>query len=61
MAVTEVRHNESIDSALRRFKRECAKAGIISDYRKHVSYDSPSVKRRKKSEAARQNKNRRGN
>lgn len=56
MAVTQVRPNESLDSALRRFKRDCAKSGIISEYRKRECYDSPSVKRRKKSEAARRNK-----
>ena len=57
--VSEVhlKDNESIDSALKRFKRNCAKAGVLSDLRKKEYYQSPSVKRRKKSEAARKNKN----
>ena len=57
--VSEVRikDNESLDSALKRFKRNCAKAGVLSDLRKKEYYQSPSVKRRKKSEAARKKKN----
>ena len=53
-----VRENESLDNALKRFKRDCAKAGIQQDLRKKEYYQSPSVKRRKKSEAARKNKKR---
>ena len=51
--------NESLDAALKRFKRSCAKAGVLADLRKKEYYQSPSVKRRKKSEAARKNKNKR--
>ena len=51
-----VRENESLDNALKRFKRDCAKAGIQQDLRKKEYYQSPSVKRRKKSEAARAKK-----
>ena len=56
--VSEVRvkENESLDSALRRFKRSCAKSGVMSELRKREHYESPSVKRRKKSEAARAKK-----
>jgi len=53
MAEVHVKENESLDSALKRFKRSCAKAGVLSDLRKREYYQSPSVKRRKKSEAAR--------
>ncbi|MBQ8974466.1 MAG: 30S ribosomal protein S21 [Oscillospiraceae bacterium] len=53
-----VKDNESLDSALRRFKRSCAKDGVLADLRKKEYYQSPSVKRRKKSEAARKNKKR---
>jgi len=52
-----IKENESLDSALKRFKRSVAKAGVLSDMRKKEYYQSPSVKRRKKSEAARKNKN----
>lgn len=51
-----VKDNESLDSALRRFKRSCAKSGIISEIRKREHYEKPSVKRKKKSEAARKRK-----
>ena len=54
-----VRENESLDNALKRFKRDCAKAGIQQDLRKKEYYQSPSVKRRKKSEAARKNRKKR--
>ena len=48
--------NESLDSALRRFKRQCAKSGVMSEIRKREHYEKPSVKRKKKSEAARKRK-----
>lgn len=50
--------NESLDSALRRFKRSCQKSGVLAECRKREHYEKPSVKRKKKSEAARKNKNR---
>ena len=53
MATVVVKENESLDSALRRFKRSCAKAGIMQEVRKREAYEKPSVKRKKKSEAAR--------
>ena len=52
-----VKENESLDNALKRFKRSCAKDGVMADLRKREYYPSPSVQRRKKSEAARKNKN----
>ena len=56
MSEVKIKDNESIDSALRRFKRSCAKAGVLSEVRKHEHYEKPSVKRKKKSEAARKRK-----
>lgn len=56
MAVVKVKENESLDSALRRFKRSCAKSGVLSELRKREHYEKPSVKRKKKSEAARKRK-----
>ena len=56
MAEIRVKENESLDSALRRFKRSCAKSGIISEVRKREHYEKPAVKRKKKSEAARKRK-----
>ncbi|MDQ0416248.1 small subunit ribosomal protein S21 [Thermoactinomyces sp. DSM 45891] len=56
MVETKVRKNESLDTALRRFKRSCAKDGVLSEVRKRERYDKPSIKRKKKAEAARRNK-----
>lgn len=57
MAVeTNVRKNESLEDALRRFKRSVAREGTLAEYRKREFYEKPSVKRKKKSEAARKRK-----
>ena len=40
-----VKENETLDSALRRFKRSCAKAGIQQEIRKREHYEKPSVRR----------------
>lgn len=48
--------SETLESALRRFKRSCAKAGVLSEVRKREHYEKPSVKRKKKAEAARRKK-----
>ncbi|GLI49996.1 hypothetical protein TSYNTROOL_00820 [Tepidanaerobacter syntrophicus] len=53
-----VGENESLDSALRRFKRKCQRSGVLSEVRKREHYEKPSVKRKKKSEAARKRKSR---
>ena len=53
MAVIRVGENESLDSALKRFKRKCQKGNILGDMRKKEYYEKPSVKRKKKKEAAR--------
>ncbi len=53
MAQVIVRDNESLENALKRFKRSCAKDGLMSEIRKREHYEKPSVKRKKKSEAAR--------
>ena len=59
MSEIYVKENESLDNALKRFKRSCAKTGVLDYLRKKEYYLSPSVRRRKKSEAARKNKNKR--
>ena len=56
MSNVVVKENETLDSALRRFKRNCQKAGIQQEIRKREHYEKPSVKRKKKSEAARKRK-----
>ena len=56
MSEIRVKDNESLDSALRRFKRSCSKDGVLAEVRKREHYEKPSVKRKKKSEAARKRK-----
>lgn len=56
MAEVKVREGESLDSTLRRFKRQCARSGVLTELRKREHYEKPSVKRKKKSEAARKRK-----
>ncbi|MCC5910335.1 MAG: 30S ribosomal protein S21 [Clostridiaceae bacterium] len=53
MSEIKIKDNESLDNALRRFKRQCAKSGVLSEVRKREHYEKPSVKRKKKAEAAR--------
>jgi small subunit ribosomal protein S21 len=53
---TKVRKNESIDAALRRFKRTIARDGVLAEIKKRKHYEKPSVKRKKKSEAAQKRK-----
>ena len=56
MSEVRLKENESLESALRRFKKQCARAGVIAEVSKRESYEKPSVKRKKKSEAARKRK-----
>ena len=56
MSEVRVKENESLESALKRFKRQCARAGVMAEVRKREAYEKPSVKRKKKSEAARKRK-----
>ena len=56
MSEIRVKDNESIDSALRLFKSSCAKSGVLAEVRKREHYEKPSVKRKKKAEAARKRK-----
>lgn len=56
MSEVRVGKNETLDSALKRFKRTCQRAGVMQDMRKHEHYEKPSIKRKKKSEAARKKK-----
>jgi len=50
---TKVRDDETLDQALRRFRRKCKKAGVMAEMKKREHYEKPSVRRKKKSEAAR--------
>lgn len=53
MPVVHVREEESFENALRRFKRKCEKAGILTELKKRQHYEKPSVKRKRKAIQAR--------
>ena len=52
MPNVRVRSSESFEKALRRFKKQCEKEGILSEVRKRVHYEKPSVKKKRKALAA---------
>ena len=56
MSEVKIKENETLESALRRFKRKTAMAGVMYEIRKREHYEKPSVKRKRKSEAARKKK-----
>ena len=56
MSEIKVGENETLESALRRFKKKCAKSGVMGEVRKREHYEKPSVKKKNKSEAARKRK-----
>jgi small subunit ribosomal protein S21 len=51
MAGVRIKENEPIESAIRRFKKQCEKAGILAELRKREHYEKPSVRRKKKAMA----------
>ena len=53
MSQVVIHDDESFERALRRFKKKCEKAGILSDLRKHRHYEKPSERRKRKLNAAR--------
>ncbi len=52
MPAVIIREGESFESALKRFKKQCEKTGILSEIKKRAHYEKPSVKRKKKILAA---------
>ncbi|HUK66949.1 MAG TPA: 30S ribosomal protein S21 [Anaeromyxobacteraceae bacterium] len=52
MTAVRVKDGESFENAMKRFKKQCEKAGILSEIRKREHYEKPSVKRKKKALAA---------
>ena len=55
--MSEIKVNDgNIEEALKRLKRQCARNGVLQEVRKREHYEKPSVKRKKKSEAARKRK-----
>ncbi len=56
MTEIKVGKDETLDKALKRFKKQCARTGVLVEIRKREHYEKPSVRRKKKSEAARKRK-----
>jgi len=52
MPHVRVRENEYFDAALRRFKRACEKAGILTELRRREYYEKPTQERKRKKAAA---------
>ncbi len=59
MGTVIVEENEPIDKALKRFKKECQKSGIPAELRRREHYEKPSVRKKRKIEAARRKARRR--
>jgi small subunit ribosomal protein S21 len=57
MPEVRVHDDESFENALRRFKKKCEKAGVLSDVRRHQHFEKPSEKRKRKLNAARRKNN----
>lgn len=53
MALIRIRDNEAFEQAFRRFKKACEKSGLLSEIKKREHFEKPSVRRKKKSMAAR--------
>jgi len=53
MTVIKVKENESFEQAMKRFKKSCEKAGILTELRRREYYDKPSISKKKKAAAAR--------
>ena len=53
MPSVQVREDESFENALRRFKRKCEKAGILTELKKRQHFEKPSIKRKRKAMQAR--------
>jgi small subunit ribosomal protein S21 len=51
--VIKLRDNEPFEVAMKRFKKQCEKAGVLSELKRREYYDKPSVRRKKKAAAAR--------
>ena len=48
----KIRDNESFEGALRRFKKQCEKAGTLTELKKREFFEKPSLAKKKKREAS---------
>lgn len=52
MPSVRVKENEPFEVALRRFKRSCEKAGVVTEVRRREFFEKPSQERKRKRAAA---------
>ena len=52
MSEVRVKENETLESALKRFKRQCARSGVLAEVRKREFYEKPTQERKRKRAAA---------
>lgn len=60
MPVVKIKESESFENALRRFKKQCEREGVLAEIKKREHYEKPSVRRKKKAIAARKKTMKRG-
>lgn len=53
MAIVRIREGEAFEQAFRRFKKSCEKSGLLAELKKREHFEKPSVRKKKKSMAAR--------
>jgi small subunit ribosomal protein S21 len=53
MPIVKLKDNEPFEVAMRRFKKQVEKAGVLTELRRREYFDKPSVRRKKKAAAAR--------
>jgi len=53
LPIVKVKEDEPFENALKRFKKQCEKAGVLTEIRRREHYEKPSVRRKRKAMAAR--------
>ena len=53
MPVITVHNDESLEKAIRRFKRKCERSGVLREVRDRRHHEKPSIKKKRKAAAAR--------
>jgi len=53
LPVVRIKEDEPFESALRRFKKQCEKSGVLTEFRRREHYEKPSARRKRKALAAR--------
>lgn len=52
MPSVRLKEHESVEGAIRRFKRACEKAGVLAELRKREAYEKPTTERKRMKAAA---------